>query len=352
MTTPRPGLVAGSLFGLALGDALGAPTEFMTIAAIERRYGPAGPSAPSGNPARVTDDTQMAIAVGQALVVAAAREPLTAATVEGPLTAQLVSWHQDTDNTRAPGATCLAATTRLAAGERWMAATVPYSKGCEANMRVTPVGLLPDGWADASTRAALAQYQAAFTHGHPTALAASDLTARAVAELVDRCPPGDLVAALRDYAHGQRRVWHGDWLAELWQGAGVARPEQFIARAWDDCLEVLDRLNAALAVADRHRDPCVATGAGWTAEEALATALLCFLLLNPDRPVPALRRAATTSGDSDSIACLTGALAGAVHGLDAWPADWRERVEYRRDIYGLSGLLCGAAVGCEARKGA
>ena len=35
--------VAGSLFGLAYGDALGAPTEFRTVAEITARYGPAGP---------------------------------------------------------------------------------------------------------------------------------------------------------------------------------------------------------------------------------------------------------------------------------------------------------------------
>lgn len=32
----------GSLFGLAYGDALGGPTEFLSIAEIQRRYGPGG----------------------------------------------------------------------------------------------------------------------------------------------------------------------------------------------------------------------------------------------------------------------------------------------------------------------
>jgi ADP-ribosylglycohydrolase len=59
--------------------------------------------------------------------------------------------------------------------------------------------------------------------------------------------------------------------------------------------------------------------------------LLCFLLF-PDDPVAAIRRAALTSGDSDSIACLTGAFAGAYHGLAAWPADWIERIEYHDEL--------------------
>ena len=230
---PRPTLVAGSLFGLALGDALGAPTEFMDVATIERCYGLAGPESPSGNPARVTEDTQMALAVGREVIAAAATGPLTAASCGGPLTAQIVAWLRSPDNTCTLGDTCLAAARALDAGVVWIDATVRHSKGCGANMRVAPVGLLADSRADSTTRAALAQFQA---------------------------------------------------------------------------------------------------------EEALATGLLCFLLF-PDSPVAAVRRAAVTSGDSDSIACLTGAFAGAVHGLDGWPADWRHRVEYRRDIEELSAAL-------------
>ena len=80
------------------------------------------------------------------------------------------------------------------------------------------------------------------------------------------------------------------------------------------------------------------TGEGWIAEEAFATGLLCFLLY-PDDPLAALRRAACTAGDSDSIACLTGAFAGATHGLAAWPADWLARIEYREQIAALAESL-------------
>jgi len=61
-----------------------------------------------------------------------------------------------------------------------------------------------------------------------------------------------------------------------------------------------DRLTAAV---DR---PCLLAGAGSTAETTLATALLCFLLA-PDDDVVTIRRAAATSGDSGSIACIAGA---------------------------------------------
>jgi ADP-ribosylglycohydrolase len=62
---------------------------------------------------------------------------------------------------------------------------VAESKGCGANMRVAPVGLLLASEPDmtATTRAALAQFQAAMTHSHPTALAAADLTAMTISYL-------------------------------------------------------------------------------------------------------------------------------------------------------------------------
>ena len=318
---------SGCLFGLAFGDALGAPTEFLKVDAILARFPPDGPQQPEGDPARVTDDTQMALAVGDALMQAA--RPYTPDGLERRLRQTFVAWLRSPENNRAPGMTCLRACAGLEQGLSWQEATVASSKGCGANMRVAPVGLLPSGrnGIPESTRAAIAQFQAAMTHGHPTALAAADLTAQVIAALVADCVPAQLPDHLRAYAQEQRTTYHADWLGSLWQRAGVSSPEEFIAHGWDECLAVLDRLERALQQADRASDPCLATGEGWIAEEALATGLLCFLLY-PDDPQAAIRRAAVTSGDSDSIACLTGAFAGAYHGFAAWPKEWVRRIEY------------------------
>ena len=103
----------GVLFGLALGDALGAPTEFMRFEEIRGRWGPDGPPEPRGTPARVTDDTQMALAVGEALVAhARTGAPLDAARLEPPLREAFVAWYRSPDNDRAPGGTCLMACQR------------------------------------------------------------------------------------------------------------------------------------------------------------------------------------------------------------------------------------------------
>ncbi|MGC1215634.1 MAG: ADP-ribosylglycohydrolase family protein [Micromonospora sp.] len=323
-----PRRASGSLFGLAYGDALGKPTEFLTVAEIERRYGPTGPRELVGDPALVTDDTQMALAVGWALHEAPAFTPDV---VEPLLRQRFLDWAASPDNNRAPGVTCLRACAELSRGTRWQEATVVGSKGCGANMRVTPIGLLD---VDLDTLAGLAQLQAGLTHGHPTGLAASELTAYAVRLLRDGAALKELPGLLTARAREQRSVYRADWLGDLWQVAGAASPAEFMASGWDECLGILGRLDAALAGPDDGGDPCRHTGEGWIAEEALATALLCALR-HADDPVAALARGATTAGDSDSIAALAGAFVGAAEGMSAWPTDWSTRIEYADQLTAL-----------------
>ena len=326
---------SGCLFGTAFGDALGFKTEFLTVPEILEQFPPDGPPEPPGNPALVTDDTQMALAVGEALLQAP--QPYAPDTLEKSFRSTFVKWANSPDNNRAPGMTCMNACDLLSVGMPWREATVKNSKGCGANIRVQPVGLLQSGTGGVTetTRAAIAQFQAALTHGHPTALAASDLTAATIAFLAQGSVPGELPHALREYARSQRSVYHEEWLGDLWQRPMIESPQQFIARGWDECLGSLDTLDAALTAMDRTDDPCRVTGEGWVAEEAFVTGLLCFLLY-PNDPVAAIRRAAVSSGDSDSIACLTGAFAGTHCGLSAWPADWAGRIEYRERLAVLS----------------
>ncbi|MFJ9120371.1 ADP-ribosylglycohydrolase family protein [Streptomyces sp. NPDC102394] len=325
----------GALTGLALGDALGFPTEFNDVPAILAKCGP-WRQMPLPKPAIVTDDTQMTLALGRALRTAMDRGVLAPKLLERPLREEFVDWYRSPENNRAPGNTCLRACELLTDDNRaWQDASQIGSKGCGANMRVAPIGLVPN--LSDEQRAGAAQLQSALTHGHPTALAASDLTARAVRLLAQGAEPTGLVGQLRSYALENRGRYHERWLGDLWKRSQDPSPEHFIARGWDECLEILGRLRDAVRTVSPETDPCLATGAGWIAEEALATGLLCFLMF-VDEPVAAIRRAACTSGDSDSIACLTGAFAGAYLGADAWPTEWVDRIEYRGDLMTLGAL--------------
>lgn len=169
-------------------------------------------------------------------------------------------------------------------------------------------------------------------------MAASDLTAYAIAILRDGCTPEELPSRMIDYAKRQKTVYHSYWLKDLWQRPFASSPEEFISRGWGECLKVLEKLERALLLPDHHSDPCLSTGLGWIAEEALATGLLCFLLY-PKDSFKALQRAAVTSGDSDSIACLTGAFAGAYHGYSTWSRDWVEKIEYKNRLEAIAQQL-------------
>ncbi|AZQ33776.1 ADP-ribosylglycohydrolase family protein [Streptomyces cyaneochromogenes] len=335
MTTVRKRAATGSLLGLALGDALGFPTEFSDVPSILAKCGP-WREMQLPTPAIVTDDTQMTLALGKGLRSAMDRGVLGPKRLERPVREEFVDWYQSPENNRAPGRTCMVAC-NLLKNERtlWQDASQIDSKGCGANMRVAPIGLVP-GLSD-EQRAGAAQLQSALTHGHPTALAASDLTAHAVRLLAQGAEPTGLVGLLRSYAYENRTRYHERWLGDLWTRSQDPTAEHFIARGWDECLAILDRLQDAVRTASPETDPCLATGAGWIAEEALAGGLLCFLWF-VDEPLTALRRAACTSGDSDSIACLTGAFAGAWLGADAWPTEWADRIEYRGDLLTLGAL--------------
>lgn len=324
----------GALVGLAVGDAMGFPTEFNSMARIEEKCGPwrTMPLPLSSGLAYVTDDTQMTLALGEGLVEALAGGTLTAARMEGPVRARFVEWCYSPENNRAPGSTCLRACEALGRGGDWQSASEVGSKGCGANMRVAPLGLVPG--LDEHQRSGAAQFQSALTHGHPTALAASDLTAYAVGLLARGTGPGELLPALVAYGHRRRGHYPAEWLGDLSAHAHDSGPAAFTARGWDECLAALDRVESALRSPDPEADPCAATGAGWIAEEALATALYCFLML-PDDPQAVVRRAAYSSGDSDSVAALAGAFAGAHHGLAAWPEEWVRDIEYRDRLLAL-----------------
>ena len=86
-------------------------------------------------------------------------------------------------------------------------------------------------------------------------------------------------------------------------------------------------------------DVCEILGGGWGSDEALACALACVLKFPKDY-ASAVRRGATTGGDSDSIASIAGAISGAYLGHNAIPKDWRKRIENRLSLIEISKNLC------------
>ncbi|MFM7786598.1 MAG: ADP-ribosylglycohydrolase family protein, partial [Gammaproteobacteria bacterium] len=199
---------AGCLLGGAVGDALGAPVEFMTRAQILQRFGPAGIRgyAPAyGGPGRITDDTQMTLFTAEGLIRAWVRGCLRGLSSCPDVTANAyLRWlhtqgerpardiavgmdapgwlfrQTELHSRRAPGSTCLSALRSMTSlGEP----ARNNSKGCGGVMRVAPVGLF--AWRLAGQESARDAFRlgtdlAALTHGHPT----GSLTAGVLAVLV------------------------------------------------------------------------------------------------------------------------------------------------------------------------
>jgi len=142
---PERDRARGALYGLAIGDALGMPTQMLSRRQIRQRWGPllAGfEPAPPGHPiaagmpaGAVTDDTEQAVLLGRLL--------LSGPVDPRELAAALVAWEHDM---AARGSLDLLGPSTRRAVDAVLAGTPPEEAGVSgdtngAAMRITPVGI-------------------------------------------------------------------------------------------------------------------------------------------------------------------------------------------------------------------
>ena len=296
---------AGCIHGLAIGDALGFAVEFMRLDEIRAVYGPEGVATFESvhNAPRLictahhpigtySDDTQMSLATANGLI--AARSDDLDDIMDG-IAAEYVKWLDDPENNRAPGQTCIEGATRLKEAVHWRDSGDTWSKGCGAAMRTAPIGLC--FCHDTEKLREVAYHASACTHAHPTGIAAGIGTAYLVAMAATDMAPGDMPGRLCELTR--------DISAEF--VSKIQEVEPMLAH--DDHFEAIAEL-----------------GEGWVGEEAVAIALYCFLK-NPRDYRKTILMAANTNGDSDSIACIAGAISGAYNGVHAIPNEWVREVE-------------------------
>jgi len=281
----------GVIYGLAIGDALGRPTEFMTLPEIKSKYGASG-ITDLPDPALFTDDTQMSVAVAEALIEAGGED---IASIMAAVERQFVKWCHSPENNRAPGNACLKGVAAMEAGVHWSKSGVDHSKGCGSAMRAAPIGYLYQN--DPEKMKAVAHATGMCTHGHPTADAACIGAACLVKLALDAVEPLKMIPELLSFTSG------------ISDEFDRAISKIYGCIEWDDPEEALQYL-----------------GEGWIGEEAAALALYCFLK-SPGDYRRVVTRAANTNGDSDSIACIAGSISGACLGADAIPGDWIRRIE-------------------------
>ena len=287
-----------------------------------------------------TDDTQMTLAVSRAIQKSLNNNKIQKKHFEIKLIHELINWYVDERNDRDPGKTCLDACRKLSKGYSWRESTSFWSKGCGANMRVAPLSLLSlkSDLFSLKSIAELSQFQAAFTHSHPTALAASELTAIAIYKTLNGTEPEDLLNELIEYTSTNKEIYHEVWLEDIWKHSNFKNEIEYISHGWEECYNILLKVKKAIKNFKQGDDPCSHVGEGWSAEEAFGVSLLCFLL-NPDDTKSVLIRAINTNGDSDTIGCITGAISGAKNGYNSLPKNWTERLEYKEQLLSFADFL-------------
>jgi ADP-ribosylglycohydrolase len=311
----RGDAVAGSLLGLALGDALGFVVEGRPRAAaqawaaeIVRGGRAAGPHAADHRFGQYSDDTQLARELLASLVDGDGcwRPELFAARV-GRL------FQRGADVGAGPGTR--AAALRIAAGESWtVAATPPPYAGNGSAMRVGPLGALLAGRVGPLVR--VAEEQSRVTHGdlRCAAGAVAIAGAAALASTSSRLDPRALLDTLAGWTEpldsGTARA-----LASLAQWLGL-EPEPAAVR-----IHTLGLAATARPPAEGFT-PFVTTTVLWS---------LYGFLRSPDDYLAAVSTAIAGGGDTDTTAAMTGAIAGARLGPSALPPALVARLEDRAE---------------------
>jgi ADP-ribosylglycohydrolase len=294
----------GALVGLAIGDALGMPTQMLSRARIRELIGelhgfvpaPAENEISCRTPAgRVTDDTDQAVILGELLVEGDGRVPAD------EFARRLLAWQEKM--VRVGSADLLGPSTRraLEAFQRGVPAheTGRWGDTNGAAMRVTPIGIavpcapldrLVDVVADTNR----------VTHDTGVANAGAAAVAAAVSAGVDGADLEEAAAAGVEAARlGARR---GNYVAGADVAARIAWARGLVRGPAADPLELVYTL----------------VGTGVATQEAVPAAF-ALTSLHPADPWAGCLAAAGLGGDSDTVAAMVGAILGACTGLSAFP---------------------------------
>ena len=302
----------GALIGLAIGDALGMPTQQLSRQAVAQRWGaittfeapdPAHPLAHGLRAGSVTDDTELALLLARHLVA-------HQGTVDARrFAAELVEWE---DSMRARGSHDLLGPSTKAAVEA-VAAGVPVTESGRfgttngAAMRIAPVGIANDfGSIPRLVDAVVAA--SSVTHNTGVAISGASAVACAISAGIDGATFAQAAAvAVEAAGEGASR---GHWVA----GGDVARR-----------IGVALTLGSTEDIARGERDLYEIVGTSLATQESVPTAFGLLALYDGD-PWRACLAAASLGGDSDTIGAMAGAIGGATTGVEGFPPHARRTV--------------------------
>jgi ADP-ribosyl-[dinitrogen reductase] hydrolase len=261
-----------AFLGLAVGDALGATVEFMTRSEIAERFGVHDQITGGGwlrlVPGQVTDDTEMALALGRSLLRCGG---LDARDLCEEFAAWLKAGPIDVGNT------CRRGIRRYMSHGTVEGGFFEGDAGNGAAMRVVPVALATVGRPVQATSWTLAQSRT--THHHPL----SDAAALALVRMLHALLAGggkDAARGVADELIAQHRVFG------------------FSPYRGQSSAYVVDTMQTVL-----------------------------HFYFNTDSFAECVVRTVNQGGDADTTGALAGMLAGATYGMATIPNTWLERLD-------------------------
>ncbi|MCG7409674.1 ADP-ribosylglycohydrolase family protein [Paenibacillus sp. ACRRX] len=290
--------IKGGLFGVAVGDALGGTTEFMTASSISQTYGVLTEIIGGGvwglEPGEVTDDTMMTIAVAEGIL----KRP------DDPMKAigeQFIAWYE----TKPKDVGNIIRHVLEQVENNWFEAAfladqdLGRSGGNGSLMRCLPVALAYD---DPVVVSRITRMQSCMTHYD------------------ERCD-----AACVIYNRIAYRLIHNESLHEA-IACEIAGTEY--ERDQDGLLK-----------------PPLCEPTGYVVD---TMHWVIFLLLSSSSFEEVVQGAANRGGDADTIGAIAGGLAGIYYGYDAIPERYRKAIMLKQQLHKLAEqLMMLRLIGCK-----
>lgn len=298
----------GCMLGAAIGDALGKQNEGRSRQDILSRgyvtdYGKAEAGCPGEKlrAGQYTDDTEQMLVLAQSIIESGGFDVEDFAN-------RIAKWGAEAlkDPVRKPliGPSSAAAITRLNSGISWKEAGSDIPS-CGSAMRVAPIGLFYADLEEIESNAALSSIP---THNSKGAIAGAVAVAIAVRCALDGMDIPEIIKETSARASN-----HDTGLGkniELSFEKKYAKPEEVFAEF----------------------------GTSYLVYETVPCAFYCFSR-HFEEPEKAIIEAVNAGGDTDSIACITGALCGALHGIGSFPERWIKGLESKETIEHLAGMI-------------
>lgn len=306
----------GVMVGLAIGDAMGMPLEFLKKEEIRARYNgvvrdyvkpKAGHLCEHLKPGQYTDDTQMALALANSIIDKGEFSPHA-------FKRRLVEWYHCKDH-RAPGNACIESVRRLDDGVSWKESGQKDAAGCGSAMRVAPLALVYGN----SELAEHSATQSIMTHQDCRATIGSILTS-AIVSLVQK----------KDSSHFDR-----DSLLDFITRVANTFEEKF-QHGEKEFSTMLKKFPELLKMEFDYGIQQIGTS-GYVVQTFCA-AFYAFLFTPADFETTIVN-AVNQGDDADSIGAIAGAFSGALNGMKGIPERWLDRLEKKDEIVTVADAL-------------